>query len=272
MDSLKLMLGSVLALCSVAPFKDAKEYSKTAESVAPVQAEDPWEKFLKSTQAYDEKFDDLQSQVASTNSSVRMVSQNINDVLEKLEAQEQKAAVTPKVDFQKVNSCVCTCDCPTLDQIRQMFREELSRSPARASTAVSSSSSGFQVYPGERIIAIDGVPVSNYSPSAVSAPSPVYSTPAPVYSAPVFVPSFSSGGCANGSCYSGGSSFYRGGGCANGTCGISYSTRAPMYMTPSGPALRSPSGYRTPIRSFWFGKDRSYRTPLRAAFLGCRGC
>jgi hypothetical protein len=120
-----------------------------------------------------------------------------------------------------LRECQCNCECPTLDQIRQVFREELdrvsvtvkaasgeTRSLVMPLTANPSQPIKRELQPGDRVVAIEGVAVQpfNYmSPQRV--PITRYSTPQfdlrvmePINTAPVGAVIPSGNARSNGTC------------------------------------------------------------------------
>jgi len=116
----------------------------------------------------------------------------VDPVLQKLEAIERDIASLKAAKMQAPAACSCDCDCPTIDEIRNVVREELDRVTITLKTAAgvekkvempltkTNTPKMMQLQPGERVVAIDGVPVTpfTYQSQAYNAPVTQYQTPA----------------------------------------------------------------------------------------------
>jgi hypothetical protein len=116
----------------------------------------------------------------------------VDPVLQKLEAIERDIATLKAAKMQAPAACQCDCDCPTIDEIRSVVREELDRVTITLKTAAGvekkvevpltkdNAPKVMQLQPGERVVAIDGVPVTpfTYQSQAYNAPVTQYQTPA----------------------------------------------------------------------------------------------
>ena len=115
----------------------------------------------------------------------------VDPVLQKLEAIERDIATLKAAKMQAPTSCQCNCQCPTIDEIRSVVREELDRVTITLKTASgvekkiempltkANAPKVMQLQPGERVVAIDGVAVQpfTYQSQAYNAPVTQYTTP-----------------------------------------------------------------------------------------------
>jgi membrane-associated protease RseP (regulator of RpoE activity) len=104
------------------------------------------------------------------------------------ELSEQVAALSVQLAAMKTAES-CQCQCPTLDEIRTVVREELDRVTVTLKTAAGTvkktelpiskvgATKEFALQPGDRVVAIDGVPVTPFTYQANERTVTQYATP-----------------------------------------------------------------------------------------------
>lgn len=123
-----------------------------------------------------ETINPLESRIESLEASIDAIAKAID-------------GIAPKMAMPA--TCECKCDCPSLDEIRQVVREELERvtitvksvegveKKVEVPLTKASRPKVMQLQPGETVIAIDGQPVTpfTYQSQTYNAPITQYTTP-----------------------------------------------------------------------------------------------
>jgi hypothetical protein len=131
-----------------------------------------------------ERVERLEAVVAENTGTLGDVSETLQSVAESMKLLANKAPMP-----QPAKACVCDCECPTLDEIRTVVREELDRVTVTLKTAAGTvkktelptskvgATKSFALQPGDRVVAIDGVPVTPFTYQANERTVTQYATP-----------------------------------------------------------------------------------------------
>ena len=129
--------------------------------------------------------DPLEERIAALEANSVEIVSAMKDMTKAIGMLAEKASEKP---VAMPSQCQCDCDCPTLDEIRQVVREELKAVTVTLKTAsgevkkvevpLTSSAPRFkQIQPGEVVVAINGQSVTPHRYMHNNAPVTQYTTP-----------------------------------------------------------------------------------------------
>jgi hypothetical protein len=140
-----------------------------------------------------EDFKGIEQRIKALEEIVEVNTKTIGDVALTLKdvAQVLKVVSEKPVAMPTPAACECNCDCPTLDEIRSVVREELDRVTVTLKTAKgdykkvelpltkTNAPAVQELQAGETVVAIDGVPVTpfRFQSQTYNAPITQYTTP-----------------------------------------------------------------------------------------------
>lgn len=167
----KLAVGLMIVVLTAMLFNVSRDTGQAKGPVVPVPCPGPSPEDVR---AVADSVDQLSERIDGVASAAESISQELASVAQRIDVLE-----TPSVVQQPTPECVCTCDCPTIDEVRTVVREELdktvaaSKPPAQSVTRTATpktpqpTAQGPVLNPGERIVAVDGVPVNQSRPVRV---------------------------------------------------------------------------------------------------------